>query len=161
MQFQFIAMTVLWLDALLILLLCVNLVELIQICSVLMSWILSVIISKFFVLCCIIKLILGYVNFPLYILFLVFVPFITFVVIYLHTFVQLKVKPARGQCGCRRIASYRLFLCCRYPRVAVGFRRVSNRTDHRKRSDELIFLRFHCSIDRARVFQRTLDRWAL
>jgi hypothetical protein len=56
-------MTVLWLDPLSILMLCVNLVELVQICSVLMSLILSVNRSKFFVLCCIIKLILGPVNF--------------------------------------------------------------------------------------------------
>jgi hypothetical protein len=57
-------MTVLWLDSLSILLLCVNLVEIVQICSVLMTWILSVSRSEFFVLCCIIKLILGSVNFP-------------------------------------------------------------------------------------------------
>jgi hypothetical protein len=57
------AMTVLWLDPLSILLLCVNLVELVQICSVLMSWILSASTYGFFVLCCIIKLILGHVNF--------------------------------------------------------------------------------------------------
>jgi hypothetical protein len=47
-----------------ILLLCVNLVELVQICSVLMSWILSASRSGFFVLCYIIKLILSPVNFP-------------------------------------------------------------------------------------------------
>jgi hypothetical protein len=51
-------MTVLWLDPLSILILCVNLVELVKICSVLMSWI------WVFILCCIIKLILGPVNFP-------------------------------------------------------------------------------------------------
>jgi hypothetical protein len=56
-------MTVLWLDPLSILLLCVNLVELVQICFVLMSWILSASRSGFYVLCCIIKLILGHVNF--------------------------------------------------------------------------------------------------
>jgi hypothetical protein len=54
----------LWLDPLSILLLCVNLVELVQICSVLMSWILSASRSGFFVLCYIIKLILSPVNFP-------------------------------------------------------------------------------------------------
>ena len=43
--------------------LCVNLVELVQICSVLMSYILSVSRSEFYVLCCIIKLILGSVTF--------------------------------------------------------------------------------------------------
>jgi hypothetical protein len=58
-HFQFIAMTTLWLDPLSILLLCVNLVELVQICSVLMSWILSASRSGFFVLCYIIKLILA------------------------------------------------------------------------------------------------------
>jgi hypothetical protein len=42
----------------------VNLVELIQIYFVLMSRILSTSRSGFFVLCCIIKLILGPVNFP-------------------------------------------------------------------------------------------------
>jgi hypothetical protein len=57
-------MTVLWLDPLSILLLYVNLVELVQIYSVLMLWILSASISGFFVLCCIIKLTLGSVNFP-------------------------------------------------------------------------------------------------
>jgi hypothetical protein len=56
-------MTVLWLDPLSILLLCVNLVELVQICSVLISWILSASIFRFFVLCCIIKLILDSVDF--------------------------------------------------------------------------------------------------
>jgi hypothetical protein len=43
---------------------CVNLVELVQICSVQMSWILYASRSKFFVLCCIIKLILSPINFP-------------------------------------------------------------------------------------------------
>jgi hypothetical protein len=57
-------MTVLWLDLLSILLVCVNLVELVQICSVIMSWILSASRSVFYVLCCIIKLILGPINFP-------------------------------------------------------------------------------------------------
>jgi hypothetical protein len=57
-------MTILWLDPLSIIILCVNLVELVQICSGLMSWILSASRSGFFVLCCIIKLILGPVNFP-------------------------------------------------------------------------------------------------
>jgi hypothetical protein len=56
-------MTVLRLDPLSILILCVNLVELVLIYSVLMSWILSSGRSGFFVLCCIIKLILGPVNF--------------------------------------------------------------------------------------------------
>jgi hypothetical protein len=56
-------MTVLWLDLLSILLLCVNLGELVQICSVLMSWILSASRFGFCVLCCIIKLTLGPVNF--------------------------------------------------------------------------------------------------
>jgi hypothetical protein len=56
-------MKVLWLDLLSILLLCVNLVELVQICSFLMSWILSANRSRFFVLCRIIKLTLGSVNF--------------------------------------------------------------------------------------------------
>jgi hypothetical protein len=56
-------MTVLRLDPLSILILCVNLVELVLIYSVLMSWILSAGRSGFFVLCCIIKLILGPVNF--------------------------------------------------------------------------------------------------
>jgi hypothetical protein len=42
MWFQFIAMTVFWLDPLSILMFCVNLVELVQICSVLMSLILSI-----------------------------------------------------------------------------------------------------------------------
>jgi hypothetical protein len=64
LQFQFVAMTVFWLDPLSILLLCVNLIELVQICSVLMSWILSVNRFGFFVLCCIVKLTLGPVNFP-------------------------------------------------------------------------------------------------
>jgi hypothetical protein len=64
LQFQFVAMTVLWLDPFSILILYVNLVELVQICSVLMSWILSVSRSGFFVLCYIIKLILGLVNSP-------------------------------------------------------------------------------------------------
>jgi hypothetical protein len=58
-------MSVLWLDPLSIILLCVNLVELVQIYSVLMSWILSASRSMFFILCCIIKLILGPVNFPI------------------------------------------------------------------------------------------------
>jgi hypothetical protein len=57
-------MTVLWLDPLSIPILYVNLVELVQICSVLMLWILSASRSMFFVLCCIIKLILGTANFP-------------------------------------------------------------------------------------------------
>jgi hypothetical protein len=56
-------MTVFWLDPLSILLLCVNLIELVQICSVLMPWILSVNRFGFFVLCCIVKLTLGPVNF--------------------------------------------------------------------------------------------------
>jgi hypothetical protein len=43
--------------------LCINLVELVQICSVLMSWILYASRSRFFVLYCIIKLILGPVKF--------------------------------------------------------------------------------------------------
>jgi hypothetical protein len=51
MRFQFILMVVLWLDPLSILILCVNLVELVQICFVLMSWILSVSTSELFVLC--------------------------------------------------------------------------------------------------------------
>jgi hypothetical protein len=55
---------VLWLDLLSILMLCVNLVELVQICSIIMLLILSASRSGFFVLCCIIKLILGPVNFP-------------------------------------------------------------------------------------------------
>jgi hypothetical protein len=59
-------MMVLWLDLLSILILCVNLVELVQICSVLISWILSAGRSEFFVLCCIIKLILGPVIFLTY-----------------------------------------------------------------------------------------------
>jgi hypothetical protein len=63
LRFQFITMTVLWLDPLSILLLCVNLVELVQICSVLMSLLLSASRSRFFVLCRIIKLILGPINF--------------------------------------------------------------------------------------------------
>jgi hypothetical protein len=54
-------MMVLWLDPLSILILCVNLVELVQICSVLMSWILSTSKFEFFVLCCIIKLILDHI----------------------------------------------------------------------------------------------------
>jgi hypothetical protein len=57
-------MTVLWLDLSSILMLCVNLGELVQICSVLMSLILSASRFEFFVLCCIIKLILDPVNFP-------------------------------------------------------------------------------------------------
>jgi hypothetical protein len=57
-------MTVLWLNSLLIIFLYVNLVELVQICSVLILCILSASRSGFFVLCCIIKLILGPVNFP-------------------------------------------------------------------------------------------------
>jgi hypothetical protein len=57
-------MTVLWLDPLSILMLYVNLVELVQICSVLMSLILSDSRPGFFVLCCIIKLILGPVVTP-------------------------------------------------------------------------------------------------
>jgi hypothetical protein len=57
-------MTVLWLDPLSIFILCVNLVELVHICSVLMSWILSTSRSGFFVLYCIIKLMLNHVNFP-------------------------------------------------------------------------------------------------
>jgi hypothetical protein len=56
-------MTVLWLDPLLILLLYVNLVELVDIWSFLMSWILSTSRSGFYVLFCITKLILGLVNF--------------------------------------------------------------------------------------------------
>jgi hypothetical protein len=56
-------MTDLWLDLLSILMLCVNLVELVQICSVLMWLILSTSRTGFFVLCCIIKLILDPVNF--------------------------------------------------------------------------------------------------
>jgi hypothetical protein len=56
-------MTVLWLDPLSILLLCINLVELVQIYSVLMSKILSDSISVFYDLCCIIKLILAPNNF--------------------------------------------------------------------------------------------------
>jgi hypothetical protein len=63
LHFQFIATTVLWLDLLSILLLCVNLVELVQICFVLMSWILSASRSEFYILCCIIKLFLGHINF--------------------------------------------------------------------------------------------------
>jgi hypothetical protein len=55
--------TVLWLDPLSILLLCVNLVELVQTCYVLTSWILSSSRSSFYVLWCIIKLILSHVNF--------------------------------------------------------------------------------------------------
>ena len=43
-------MTVLWLDPLSILLLCVNLVELVQIYSVLMQWILYASRSRFYVL---------------------------------------------------------------------------------------------------------------
>jgi hypothetical protein len=43
--------------------LCVNLIELVQICSVLTPWILSASRSEFYVLCCIIKFILGPVNF--------------------------------------------------------------------------------------------------
>jgi hypothetical protein len=57
-------MTVLWLDPLSILLLYVNFVDLVQICCVILSWILSANTSGFFVLCCIIKLILGPINFP-------------------------------------------------------------------------------------------------
>jgi hypothetical protein len=57
-------MTILWLDPLSILILYVNLVDLVQICSVLMLWILYTSKSRFFVLCCIIKLILDPVNFP-------------------------------------------------------------------------------------------------
>jgi hypothetical protein len=56
-------MTVLWLDPLSIILLYLNLVLLVQICSVLMSWILSASRSGFFVLCSIIKLTLGPINF--------------------------------------------------------------------------------------------------
>jgi hypothetical protein len=40
-------MTVLWLDPLSILVLCVNLVKLVQICSDLMSWILSAVDLRF------------------------------------------------------------------------------------------------------------------
>jgi hypothetical protein len=54
---------VLWLDLLSILMLCVNLVELVHICSVLITLILSINRFGFFVLCCIIKLILGPINF--------------------------------------------------------------------------------------------------
>jgi hypothetical protein len=57
-------MMVLWLDLLSILLLYVNFVKLVQICYVLMSWILSANTYGFFILCCIIKLILGPINFP-------------------------------------------------------------------------------------------------
>jgi hypothetical protein len=45
--FSVIAMTVLWLDPLSILVLCINLVEIVQICSVLMSWILSAVDLSF------------------------------------------------------------------------------------------------------------------
>jgi hypothetical protein len=55
-------MMVLWLDLLSTLLVCVNLVELVQIYSVIMSWILSASRSVFYILCCIIKLILGPVE---------------------------------------------------------------------------------------------------
>jgi hypothetical protein len=61
--FSVIAMTVLWLGLLSIFLLCVNLVEIVHICYVLMSWILSVSRSEFYILCCIIKLIFGPINF--------------------------------------------------------------------------------------------------
>jgi hypothetical protein len=47
-------MTVLWLDPLSILLLCVNIVELVQIYFVLMQWILYVSRSRFYILYCII-----------------------------------------------------------------------------------------------------------
>jgi hypothetical protein len=63
LHFQFLAIMVLLLYLFSIFLLCVNLIELVQICSVLTSWILSVSISRFYVSCCIIKLILGPVNF--------------------------------------------------------------------------------------------------
>jgi hypothetical protein len=56
-------MTILWLDPLSVFILYVNFVELVQICSVLTSWILSDSRSGFCVLCCIIKLNLGTVNF--------------------------------------------------------------------------------------------------
>jgi hypothetical protein len=46
--FSVFAMTVLWLDPLSILLLCVKFVELVQICYVLMSWILSASTFEFF-----------------------------------------------------------------------------------------------------------------
>jgi hypothetical protein len=61
--FSFIAMTILWLDPLSILSLCINIVALAHICYVIMSWIISVSKSGFYVLCCIIKLILSVVNF--------------------------------------------------------------------------------------------------
>jgi hypothetical protein len=65
-------MTVSWLDPLSILLLYVNLVELVQICSILMSLILSASRSRFFVLWCIIKLISSTINFVTVITYIIF-----------------------------------------------------------------------------------------